>query len=89
MLKKKVRSLNSNERFEEWTQEVEGCRWDLLLNREIWRSNKAEIGKRQQEHIFMVQVNSRTNMELEYWRKRINWADVGERLLPPLGVCGP
>ena len=53
MLKKKVRSLNSNERFEEWTQEVEGCRWDLLLNSEIWRSNKAEIGKRQQEHIFM------------------------------------
>ena len=28
ILLKNVRSLNSSERFENFTQEVEGCRWD-------------------------------------------------------------
>ena len=49
MLPKNVRSLNSCERFEELTQEVEGCRWCALLISETWRSNNAEILETQQK----------------------------------------
>ena len=53
VLLKNVRSLNSSERFEELTQEMEGCRWDALLISETWRCNKAEMWETQQGHIFM------------------------------------
>ena len=33
-------SLDSSERFEELTQEVEGCRWDAILICETWRERQ-------------------------------------------------
>ena len=49
-----MRSLNSCERFEELTQELEGCRWDaILLISGTWRVSNAEIWETQQGHIFM------------------------------------
>ena len=50
--KKKVRSLNSSERFEELTQEVEGCRWDAFLISETWRvEQRRDFWETQQGHI--------------------------------------
>ena len=75
-----MRSLNSSERLEELTQEVEGYRLDAILISETWRASNAEIWETQQGHIFHgagkfenkhgvgVLVNKK-------WRKRINWTD--------------
>ena len=41
------------ERFEELTQEVEGCKWDALLISETCGSNKAETWETQQGYMFM------------------------------------
>ena len=53
VLQKDVRSLNSSERFEELTQEVEGCMWDAILISETWRASNAQIWETQQGHMFM------------------------------------
>ena len=52
VLQQNVRSLTLSERFEELTQEVEGCRWDAILISETWRANEAEILETQQGHTF-------------------------------------
>ena len=48
-----MRSLNLSERFEELTQEVEGCRWDATFISETWRASNAEIWETQQGRRFM------------------------------------
>ena len=87
ILQKNKRSLNSSERFEELTQEVEGCRWDATIICETWRASNAEIWETQQGHIFMgsgkfenkhgvgILVNKK-------WRNHINWTDdISERAM--------
>ena len=51
IVQKNGRSLNSRERFEELTQEVEGCRWNAILICETWRASNAEIWETHQGHI--------------------------------------
>ena len=53
VLQKNARSLNSSERFQELTHEVEGCRCDAILISETWRANNAEIWETQQGNMFM------------------------------------
>ena len=45
LLQNNMRSLNSSERFEELTQEVEGCRLDAILICDTWRASDVEIGE--------------------------------------------
>ena len=52
MPQKNVGSLNSSERLEELTQEVEGYRLDAILISETWRASNAEIWATQQGHIY-------------------------------------
>ena len=79
--------LNSSERFEELTQEVEGCRWDAILICEVWRAKDAEIWETQQGHTPMgsgkfenkhgvgILVNKK-------WRNHINWTNyISERAI--------
>ena len=87
VLQKNVRSLNSSERFEELTQEVEGSRWDAILISETWRASNAEIWETQHGHRFMgsgkfenkhgvgILVNKK-------WRRHIKWTDyISERAI--------
>ena len=82
-----VRSLNSSERSEEVTQEVDWCRWDALLIRETLRSKKAEIWETRQGHIFMgagkIENKHVVGMLVnKKWRKRIIWTDyINERAI--------
>ena len=41
ILQKNMRSLNLSERFEELTQEVEGCRCDAILERSTTTSSSS------------------------------------------------
>ena len=45
--------MNSSERIEEMTRDLEGYRWDAVLLNETWRLAKSEIWETHQEHIFM------------------------------------
>ena len=77
---KNVISLISSDRVEELIREVEGCRWDALLIRETWRSEKAEIWETRQGHTNMgagkVENKHGVGMLLIVkWRKRINLTD--------------
>ena len=83
--RKNVRSLNPSERFEELTQEVEGCRWDAFSISETWRASNAEIWETQQGHIFMGSGTFENKLGVgivvnKKWRKQINWTHyIGER----------
>ena len=65
VLQKNVTSLNSSERFEELTQEVEGCKWDAILISETWRASKCRDCETDTNSWALE--NSRTNTELEFW----------------------
>ena len=54
MLQKNVGSVNSSERIEELTQEVEGYRMDVFLISQTWRASNAEIWETQQGHIYFM-----------------------------------
>ena len=62
-----MRSLNSSERLEDLTQEVEGCKWDAILISEMWRVSNAEMWTYNKETKSWAQENSRTSTELEFW----------------------
>ena len=87
ILHKNVRSLHSSERFEELTQEVEGCRWDAILIRESWRVSNAEIWETQQGHISLGSGKFENKHRVRIlvnkkWRKHINWTDyISERAI--------
>ena len=84
---KNVRPPNSSERFEEMTQEVEGCRWDVFLISETLRASNAEIWETQQGHIFMGSGKFENKHRVgilvnKKWRKRVNWTDyINERAI--------
>ena len=84
ILHRNVRSLNSSERFEELTQEVEGCRCGAILISERWRASNAEIWETQQGHIFMESGNFEKHgvgiLVNKKWWKHMNWTDyISER----------
>ena len=68
VLQKNVRSLNSSERIEELTQEVEGCRWDAIINLcNVESKQLPRFGRRNKDTYSWRLENSRTNTELEFW----------------------
>ena len=86
-LQKNLRSLNSSERFDELTPEVEGCRWDAILICETWRASNAEIWETQLGHTSVGSgefenkhgVGILVNMK---WRNHIIWTDcISERAM--------
>ena len=87
VLHKHVGSLNSSERFEELTQEMEGCRWDAILISERWSANNAETWETQQGHVFMGSGNFENKHGVgilvnNKWRKHINLTDyISERAI--------
>ena len=80
-----MKSLNSSERLEDLTQEVEGCKWDAILISEMWRVSNAEMWDIQQRDKIMGSrkfenkhgIGILVNMT---WTKHINWTDyISER----------
>ena len=53
ILQKKRRSMHSSEKIEELETELEGYRWDAILQSETWRHEPAEIWETHHNHIFM------------------------------------
>ena len=65
VMQENVRSLNSSERrFDELTQEVEGCRWELYSSVKRGEQAMPRIGRHNKDTYSWVLENSRTNTEL-------------------------
>ena len=48
--------MNSSDRIEEMTKEVEDYSWDAILISETWRSAKVEIWETHRGHIFCAET---------------------------------
>ena len=54
VIQQNVGSLHSNDRYEELLTEIDGCKWDAILQCETWRFEEAEIWESHQGNLHLV-----------------------------------